>query len=136
MEDRPTRRPDVERTSFYDWRPAGESELGIDYKLKNILPLAINPPEAGALVIMFWSGPIPFREMCEERQSGKSKYRPASIGRLSLDDRFRIKERAAHLTCLSGAQSPPSIGQVTGGRERVGPSRSRRRLNFRDGRRR
>ena len=58
------------------------------------------------------------REMCEEQQSGKSKYRPASIGRLSLDDRFRIKERgAAHLTCLSGAQSPPSIGQVTGGRE-------------------
>ena len=36
------------------------------------------------------------REMCEEQQSGKSKYRPASIAiwRLSLDDRFRIKERA------------------------------------------
>ena len=56
---------------------------------------AISPPEAGALVKCFGSSLLLIcREMCEEQQSGKSKYRPASIGRLSLDDRFRIKERA------------------------------------------
>ena len=99
---------------------------------------AISPPEAGALVKCFgYSLLLIGREMCEEQQSGKSKYRPASIWRLSLDDRFRIKERAERTLNLPEWRPISALNRVSNRwprmNERVKPSRSRRRLTFRDG---